>query len=184
MTVDSFWFATVAGAEEHHHGFADDAAKAGHDRGDDAGERRGHYDAQGGLQAGRTHRKGGLFKMAGDVVDGVFRQGKDGGNRHERQQGTCSKGIEAFLQREEGHPCHEFKLGELPDCFSEDDHPILDTRADGTTGQPDFVNSMYIEASISLESMSVSVNPDDPVTAEIGYSISDVSHLFKTPIAA
>ena len=61
---------------------------------------------------------------------------------------------------------------------------FLDTRADGTTGQPDFVNSMYIEASISLESMSVSVNPDDPVTAEIGYTISDVSHLFKTPIAA
>ena len=61
---------------------------------------------------------------------------------------------------------------------------FLDTRADGSTGQPDFVNSMYIEASISLESMSVSVNPDDPVTAEIGYTISDVSHLFKTPITA
>ena len=47
----------------------------------------------------------------------------------------------------------------------------------------DLNNSMYIEADISLESMSLSVNPDDPISAEIGYSVSNVAHLFKTPVA-
>ena len=47
----------------------------------------------------------------------------------------------------------------------------------------DLKNSMYIEADVSLESMSISVNPDDPITAEIGYSISNVAHLFKTDLS-
>jgi len=47
----------------------------------------------------------------------------------------------------------------------------------------DLTNSMYIEADISLESMSLSVNPDDPISAEIGYSVSNVAHLFKTAVA-
>ena len=47
----------------------------------------------------------------------------------------------------------------------------------------DLANSMYIEADISLESMSLSVNPDDPISAEIGYSVSNVAHLFKTAVA-
>jgi hypothetical protein len=42
---------------------------------------------------------------------------------------------------------------------------------------------MYIEADITMESMSVSVNPDDPITAEIGYTISNVAHLFKTNLS-
>ena len=41
---------------------------------------------------------------------------------------------------------------------------------------------MFIEADISMNSMSVSVNPDDPTTAEIGYKVSNVSHLFKTDL--
>lgn len=61
---------------------------------------------------------------------------------------------------------------------------FLNQVADSSTPPaPDLTNSMFIEASISLESMSVSVNPDDATTAEISYTISDVSHLFKTPIA-
>jgi hypothetical protein len=53
----------------------------------------------------------------------------------------------------------------------------------GTPAAPDLANSMFIEADISMESMSVSVNPDDPITAEIGYSISNVAHLFKTDLS-
>ena len=60
----------------------------------------------------------------------------------------------------------------------------MNTVSDGNSvPAPDLGNSMYIEADISLESMSISVNPDDPITAEIGYSISNVAHLFKTAIA-
>ena len=53
----------------------------------------------------------------------------------------------------------------------------------GTPAAPDLTNSMYIEADISMNSMSVSVNPDDPITAEVGYTVSNVAHLFKTPIS-
>ena len=52
----------------------------------------------------------------------------------------------------------------------------------GTPAAPDLTNSMYIEASISMNSMSVSVNTDDAITAEVGYTVSDVGHLFKTDI--
>ena len=59
---------------------------------------------------------------------------------------------------------------------------FIDTQASTTPGLPDYTNSIYIEASIALESMSISVDPDNPVTAEIGYTISDVTHLFKTTL--
>ena len=52
----------------------------------------------------------------------------------------------------------------------------------GTPAAPDLTNSMFIEASVSLNSMSLSVNTDDPIQAEVGYTISDVKHLFKTDI--
>ena len=58
---------------------------------------------------------------------------------------------------------------------------IAGTGADA--GMPDLTNSMYIEADISLESMSLSVNPDEPITAEVNYTISNVGHLFKTSIS-
>ena len=60
---------------------------------------------------------------------------------------------------------------------------FMNTVSDGATpAAPDLTNSMYIEADISMNSMSVSVNPDDPITAEIGYKVSNVAHLFKTQI--
>ena len=60
---------------------------------------------------------------------------------------------------------------------------FVDTQADDSTPpEIDLTASMYIEADISLESMSVSVNPDDPITAEIGYSVSNVGHLFKVTV--
>ena len=61
---------------------------------------------------------------------------------------------------------------------------FVNTVSDGAdTPAVDLGNSMYIEADITMESMSVSVNPDDPITAEIGYTISNVAHLFKTAIS-
>ena len=61
---------------------------------------------------------------------------------------------------------------------------FVNTVSDGAaTPAPDLTNSMYIEADITMESMSVSVNPDDPITAEIGYTISNVAHLFKTNLS-
>jgi hypothetical protein len=60
---------------------------------------------------------------------------------------------------------------------------FLNTISDGATpAAPDLGNSMFIEADISMNSMSVSVNPDDPITAEVGYSVSNVAHLFKTDL--
>ena len=61
---------------------------------------------------------------------------------------------------------------------------FVNTVSDGAaTPAPDLTGSMYIEADVSLESMSLSVNPDDPITAEIGYTISNVAHLFKTSLS-
>ena len=60
---------------------------------------------------------------------------------------------------------------------------FMNTISDGATpAAPDLAASMFIEADISMNSMSVSINPDDPTTAEIGYKVSNVSHLFKTDI--
>ena len=59
---------------------------------------------------------------------------------------------------------------------------VINAEASATPGMLDDDASMFIEADIKLESMSVSVNPDDPVTGEIGYTISNVSHLFKTDL--
>ena len=61
---------------------------------------------------------------------------------------------------------------------------FMNTVSDGASpAAPDLTNSMFIEADISMNSMSVSVNPDDPITAEISYKVSNVAHLFKTDIS-
>ena len=60
---------------------------------------------------------------------------------------------------------------------------FVNTISDGeATPSPDLTNSMYIEADISMESMSVSVNPDEAITADIGYTVSGITHLFKTDL--
>ena len=53
----------------------------------------------------------------------------------------------------------------------------------GVDGQPDLGASMFIEADISMESMSITVDPDNPIEAEVGYTISGVKHLFKTDLS-
>ena len=42
--------------------------------------------------------------------------------------------------------------------------------------------SMYIESDIKINSMSMSANPDDPTTAELGFSIQNPTHILSTPI--
>ena len=60
---------------------------------------------------------------------------------------------------------------------------FLNTVADASaSGVPDLAASMFIEANISMNSMSVSVNTDDAITAEVGFTVSDVGHLFKTDL--
>ena len=49
-------------------------------------------------------------------------------------------------------------------------------------GELDLTNSMFIEADISLTSISTSVTLDEAITAEVGYAITGLQHLFKTPI--
>lgn len=56
-------------------------------------------------------------------------------------------------------------------------------QVDNGAGAVDDDGSMYIECDISMESMSISVNPDDPITADIGYSVSNVTHLFKADLS-
>ena len=61
---------------------------------------------------------------------------------------------------------------------------FVSTKEDASNpGEVDLGDSIYIEADITLESMSTQVNPDDPTTAEVGFTISNVSHLFKTAIS-
>ena len=52
----------------------------------------------------------------------------------------------------------------------------------GADGDPDLAASMFIEADISMESMSITVDPDNPIEAQVGYTISNVAHLFKTDL--
>ena len=42
--------------------------------------------------------------------------------------------------------------------------------------------SLYIESDIKINSMSMSANPDDPTTAELGFSIQNPTHILSTPI--
>ena len=44
--------------------------------------------------------------------------------------------------------------------------------ANATGNAPDDAKSIYVQAPISITNMSLSVNPDDPTTAELSYSIS------------
>ena len=61
---------------------------------------------------------------------------------------------------------------------------FINTISDGeAVPAPDLAASMYIEADISLQSMNISVDPDSPVEAEVGYSISNITHLYKTSLA-
>jgi len=42
----------------------------------------------------------------------------------------------------------------------------------GTGGQPDLANSLYIEAPISIMGFSISVSPEEVITASLNFSLS------------
>ena len=57
------------------------------------------------------------------------------------------------------------------------------TVSDGATPpQPDLTTSSFIEGDITLTSVSLDVNPDDPQQAEIGFSVQELSQLFTTSL--
>lgn len=55
--------------------------------------------------------------------------------------------------------------------------------SDGGTGVDD-ASSIRIEADISITSMSMSVNPDDPTTAELSFTIVNPKHILGAEIAS
>lgn len=52
----------------------------------------------------------------------------------------------------------------------------------GATNVVDDTHSLYIEADISITSMSLSVNPDDPTSAELSFSITNPKKIFGATI--
>lgn len=54
--------------------------------------------------------------------------------------------------------------------------------SDGAGGVDDSA-SLYIESGISITSMSLSVNPDDPTSAELSFNVLDPKHIFGSDIA-
>ena len=59
----------------------------------------------------------------------------------------------------------------------------VNTVSDGQTPPaPDDAQSLYIESGISIEGMSLSVNPDDATTGELTYTITDPSVFLGTAL--
>lgn len=59
----------------------------------------------------------------------------------------------------------------------------VNTVSDGAGGVDDNA-SLYIEAGISITSMSLSVNPDDPTSAELAFNILDPKNILGTDLTA
>lgn len=57
----------------------------------------------------------------------------------------------------------------------------VNTVSDGVGGVDD-ANSLYIESEVSLNSMSVSVNPDDATSAELAFSIVNPTNIFGNAV--
>ena len=58
----------------------------------------------------------------------------------------------------------------------------VNTVSDGAGGVDD-ANSLYIESEVSINSMSVSVNPDDPTSAELAFTVINPTNIFGNAIA-
>ena len=53
----------------------------------------------------------------------------------------------------------------------------------GSPAAPDLTASSFIEGDITLTSVSLDVNPDDPQQAEIGFSVQRLGQLFTTSLS-
>jgi hypothetical protein len=58
----------------------------------------------------------------------------------------------------------------------------VNTVSDGAGGVDD-VNSLYIESEVNINSMSVDVNPDDPTSAELAFTVINPTNIFGNAIA-
>ena len=58
----------------------------------------------------------------------------------------------------------------------------VNTVSDGAGGVDD-ANSLYIESEVSINSMSVTVNPDDPTSAELAFTVINPTNIFGNAIA-
>ena len=57
----------------------------------------------------------------------------------------------------------------------------VNTVSDGVGGVDD-ANSLYIESEVSINSMSVSVNPDDPTSAELSFTVINPTNIFGNAV--
>jgi len=57
----------------------------------------------------------------------------------------------------------------------------VNTVSDGAGGVDD-ANSLYIESEVSINSMSVSVNPDDPTSAELSFTVINPTSIFGNAV--
>ena len=57
----------------------------------------------------------------------------------------------------------------------------VNTVSDGAGGVDD-ANSLYIESEVSINSMSVTVNPDDPTSAELAFTVINPTSIFGNDI--
>ena len=57
----------------------------------------------------------------------------------------------------------------------------VNTVSDGAGGVDD-ANSLYIESDVSINSMSVTVNPDDPTSAELAFTVINPTNIFGNAI--
>ena len=58
----------------------------------------------------------------------------------------------------------------------------VNTVSDNAGGVDD-ANSLYIESDVSINSMSVTVNPDDPTSAELAFTVINPTNIFGNAIA-
>ena len=57
----------------------------------------------------------------------------------------------------------------------------VNTVSDGAGGVDD-ANSLYIESEVSINSMSVTVNPDDPTSAELAFTVINPTSIFGNAV--
>ena len=53
---------------------------------------------------------------------------------------------------------------------------------DNGSGGVDDANSIYVDADVTITGLDLTVNPDDPTTAELSFNLLNPRHLFSTSL--
>ena len=53
---------------------------------------------------------------------------------------------------------------------------------DNGSGAVDDANSIYVDADVTITGLDLTVNPDDPTTAELSFNLLNPRHLFSTSL--